>query len=100
LKRRSPLFCEHILEHSVIEGQIGDRCLEPAVLIFKLLEASRLVYIEATVLSFPAVISLLTNAMRATSVGDSLTCFDALQNVDDLLFGKSGLAHLEFSSSR
>src|SRR4051812_37582898 len=53
VRRRSPLFCEHIFEHPVVEGEVGDRGLEPPVLIFELLEAARLVGIKAAVLGFP-----------------------------------------------
>jgi hypothetical protein len=99
LRQPSPLFCEYILEHPVIEGEIGDRRLEPAVLIFELLQTPRFVDIETAILSFPSVISLFADAVGAASVIDSLPGFNAFEDVDDLLFVESGLTHLEFSSS-
>jgi hypothetical protein len=97
-RRPSPLFCEHVLEHPVVEREVGDRGLEPPVLGFERLEAAGLVDIQPAVLGLPAVVSLLRDAVVAAGVGDSLARFDALEDVDDLLLAEPGLAHNEFSS--
>ena len=62
-------------------------------------EEARLVDVESAVPGFPAVVSLFADAVRAASVGDALPRPDALEDIDDLLFSKSGLAHDAFSAS-
>ncbi len=40
--RVSEFFCQHVLEYHLIEGQVGDQPLEPAVLLLELLHPSEL----------------------------------------------------------
>jgi hypothetical protein len=56
-----------------------------------LLEAACFVDIKTAILSLPAMIGLFTDAMCPTSISDSPSCLDAIEDVDDLLFGESGL---------
>src|SRR5581483_237141 len=86
-----------ILEHAIVEREVSDDLLEPPILIFKVFETASFVDIQAAILGFPAVVSLLANAVRAASIGNLLTCLNALEDVDDLFFGELRFSHREFS---
>jgi hypothetical protein len=59
-----------LLEHLLVQGQLGDEALEAGVLRLQFLEALGLVLLEAAVLVTPAVQGLLADAEALADLGD------------------------------
>jgi len=60
----------YLLEHLLVQGQLGDEPLEAGVLGLQLLESPGLVLLEAAVLVTPAVQGLLADAEALADLGD------------------------------
>ncbi len=72
MRQALPLFCQYVFQRHIIEGQIRNQVLEPAVLILQLLQPPELIDIHAAVLRFPAVERAFANAMRPANISDFL----------------------------
>jgi hypothetical protein len=59
-----------LLEHLLVQGQLGDQALEPGVLGLQVLEPLGLVGLQAAVLVPPAVEGLLADAEALADLGD------------------------------
>src|SRR5262249_10700512 len=70
-RRRSPLFLGDLLEHPLVQGQLGDEALQPGVLGLQLLKPLGLVGLEAAVLVPPPVQGLLAHAEALADLGEA-----------------------------
>jgi hypothetical protein len=77
-------FLGDLLEHLLVQGQLGDEALEAGVLGLQLFEALGLVGLEAAVLVAPAVEGLLADA-------ELLADLDGGQALGQVGFGLAGL---------
>ncbi len=82
------LFSEHLLEHVLVEREIGNQRLQFLVLIFELSKSGQPGDAHPGELTFPPVAGLLRDARLATDFGDGCAAFNLPQSVDDLLVGK------------
>jgi hypothetical protein len=67
LRARS-VFFDHRSEHLLVQAEVGDQFLQPAVLVLQLLQALRLVYFQAAILCFPGIDRVLGHAPFSTSL--------------------------------
>src|SRR5262249_43953603 len=67
---RSPLFLHDLLEHLLVQGQLGDETLEALGLDLQLLETLGVVGLHAAVLSAPAVERLLADGQLLADLAD------------------------------
>jgi len=83
-----------LLEHLLVQGQLGDEALEAGVLGLQLLEALGLVLLEAAVLVAPAVERLLTDAEALADLGEGQALGQVglgLEQLGDDLLGRVSL---------
>ncbi len=85
LAQASELFSQHLLEHVLIKGEIGDQRLESLVFVFELPQACEFGDTHAGELFLPAVESLFGDACLAADFQDWCAGFGLSQSVDDLL---------------
>jgi hypothetical protein len=71
-----------ILQHAVIQREVGDDLLESAVLVFQVLEATGFIDIKSAVLGFPPMVSLFADAVAAANISDLPTGLNTLEQVD------------------
>ena len=64
------MFCEHILEHHRIQGQVHDQPFELRVLLLELLELADLLGFQSGIAPFPPVEGLLGNPQMTDQIGD------------------------------
>jgi hypothetical protein len=76
-----------------IERLIGDDALELAVLLLQRAQPLRLAHLQAAIRPPPPVKRLARDRMPANHVARLAGAFRFLQDRDDLLVGKSALAH-------
>src|SRR5262249_11094987 len=67
---RSPLFFGDLLEHLLVQRQLGDQALQPGILGLQFFESLGLVLLEAAVLVAPAVHSLAVEAEALAALGE------------------------------
>src|SRR5213594_4429356 len=82
-----PFFDER-LQGLVIECEIGDQALEPAVFMLERAQAPGLIHLEARVLGFPAIEGLLADGVTPAEVDALRPRLGFLQDPDDLLLGE------------
>jgi K+-transporting ATPase KdpA subunit len=91
--RASELFSEHILQHCLIQAQIGDQLLQPAVLLLELFHLTRLIRLHTNVLLLPSVKGLLADPDLADHLRHWHSQLRLLHHSHDLLHGKPLLLH-------
>src|SRR5262249_45310099 len=69
-RRRSGLFLYHLLEHLLVQGELGDQAFEAFVLDLQLLEAFGVVGLHAAVLLAPAVEGGLADGQLLADLSD------------------------------
>ena len=84
-------FLRHVLEHRLIQSEIGDHLPEPAILLLGLLDAPELGHPHAGVFPLPAVEGRLTAAERAAEPGHGGALLGLAQGLGDLPVGVAGL---------
>ena len=76
----SALFCQHVLQHRLVEAQIGNQPLQPQIFLFQLPYMLQLRRRNAAVFFTPCIESGIRNAQLATDAGTdvpSSACFRA-----------------------
>src|SRR5262249_33405502 len=91
--RASDLFSDELLESLVIQREVGDQALQPAVLMFEGAQSPRLVYFEPGVFGLPAVERLLADGVAAAKISALRAGLRLLQDPDDLLLGEPLALH-------
>ena len=85
-----PVSLSGLLQYQLVQGQIRNSTLKPSVLPLEILQAARLINLEPTVLSAPAIVTLLrypnasTNLPNRPSLGQKDLCLT--QVIDCLLY--------------
>ena len=85
----SVLFCQHILQHGLVEAQIGNQLLQPEILFLKLPHVLQLRGRNATVFLAPRIERGIGNTQLATDVRHRRPQFSLFQGKNDLFFGES-----------
>src|SRR3990167_1888033 len=89
----SPLFCECLRDHFGLELFFDVHLAESAVFFLQLLHARHQRGIHATELRAPLVERGRADAHLAAQLGHGKTSLYALERLDDLAVGESGLLH-------
>jgi hypothetical protein len=79
-------FSDQLLQRLVIQREIRDQALQPAILVLELPQPPGLIDLEAAVLGFPPVERLLPDAVPTTEVGRLAARLRLFPDPDDLLF--------------
>jgi hypothetical protein len=82
-----------VLEHLVIERQVGDQVLQTPILVFERAQLLRIAHIHPAVLRAPAIERGLADAVLANEIRHLLAGLGRLQDLDHLLFAKPTLPH-------
>lgn len=86
-------FLQHLLEHLLVEGQIGDDLFEPAIFVLELAYPPELGDAHPRIALFPGVEGGLTDPELAADLGRGDALLGLAQGLGDLLFGEPGLLH-------
>src|SRR5215471_12060945 len=93
------LFCEHLLEHVLIEREVGDEVFEAPDLLLEHADLAQLGSTHRAVATTPRVERLLADAHLAADLDGRRAAIDLPKRVCDLLLGVLGPFH-GVSSSR
>src|SRR5262249_12590755 len=89
----SEVFSGDLLEHLLVQGQLGDQALQPGVLDLQLSEALGVIALEAAVALLPAVVGRLADGELLADLGEGQAVgqvgLGLPKLVDDLLRGVS-----------
>ena len=94
------VFCEHLLEHVLVEAQIRDQPFEFSMLVLQLLQPLEFGNAHALVFPTPLGERLLANPERPTHRHDGFPTVRLLQRVRDLLLRKPTLLQRQPSFPR
>jgi hypothetical protein len=83
------IFWDDVLQHDLVERQIGHEAFELGVFVAELLQLAGLTGLEIAVLLLPAIEALLGNADLSTEIPDGHPLGGLLQHGGDLLDGES-----------
>src|SRR5262249_11574150 len=97
--RAPAVFCDHVLEHLLIQAQICYQLLQPRVLLLELPEPLCVVHFHSSKLCFPRVDRVLGYSKLATYFFRAAASIGLLERFDDLRLGESSLCHLAPLSS-
>src|SRR5882724_8836527 len=86
--RASGLFSDELLQGLVIQGEVRDQTLEPAILVLERAQPPGLVHLEPGVLGLPTVKRLLADGVAPAKIGALRPGLGLLQDPDDLLLGE------------
>src|SRR6218665_270864 len=93
-RREGPrLFLNNVLQHRLVQAQVGHDLLELAILLFKLAQASKVRRPHAGVLLTPLVERGIADAHLAADLLDADAQLRLLQRVGHLLLGELALPH-------
>src|SRR5580658_1458024 len=90
-------FFDSVLQRVMRQRQLRIHPLQPSILGLQLFEPSQLRYFHATAASSPVVQRRFADTMLARQLRRFHASLELLQDRNDLLFGKPGLLHFEFS---
>ena len=85
-RRASELFCQKILQRSLVQHRIGQQPLELGVLALQLLEPPGIGDLQPAILRLPVVDRRLRHSVSTGQVSGLRTRLSLLQHSDDLLF--------------
>src|SRR5258706_16370798 len=88
------MYKVELLQHMLIQRQIGDELLELAVLILELAQPSQLGHSHSGEFLLPAIKGLLTDAELPTDLGDRCSRFYLAYGIRHLLFSEGRFPHL------
>ncbi len=86
--RALQLFSEHILQHRLVQRQLGYQLLQPRVLVAKLLDLANLIDFQPGILRLPAVVRLLRGPHLSDQLRYQNSHLGLLQHGHNLLYGK------------
>jgi len=87
-------FFEHVLQHLLVQRQIGDQPLELLVLVLEFFEPAQLGDAHSPVLLLPAVEGLLGDLKLTADLSYWGAGLSLSEGISDLFFGKSLALHL------
>ncbi len=93
-------FCEQVLQHQLVEAEIGHQLLQLSVLFLQLLQPPDLSDPHPGVLLLPPVEGLLADAHLPNHFRDWSTQLSLAQSIGDLLLGVPALLHSHTGSWR
>src|SRR5262245_7992449 len=93
-QRASPFFCSDVLEHGVVEHCLGQKLLEPRVLVLERLQPLGVRHLEAAILRLPFVERRAADPVLAADVRGLRAGLLLPQNPDDLLFREPARLHV------
>lgn len=86
-------FCDHLLQHRLVQAQVGHQLLELAILFFQLTQPLELRWPKTAVLLLPVIKSSFGNPHLPADLGHRCPELGLLQRIRNLLFGKTRLLH-------
>src|SRR5687767_7272992 len=89
--KASNFFCDHCLQHRLVQAQVGHDLLELPVLFLELAQSSQLRRSNAAVLLLPDIKRRLADAHLAAHLVDAGSQLVLLQGKGDLVLGELAL---------
>ena len=91
--RPSPLFSQEFVEHLDVHRLVGDKALEPTILLFHLPESLRFAHLQPAVLPLSAIVRGTRDLVLPAEFRDRCSGVTLTQNRDDLLVREPALSH-------
>lgn len=85
----SVLFCQHVLQHSFVETEVGNQPLQPQVFLFQSAHMFQFRWGNSTVFLTPRVKNGIGDTQLAADAWHGRPLLHLLQGKDNLLFGES-----------
>src|ERR1700734_1569828 len=86
--RASQFFCQHVLQHRLVQRQLCDKALQPSILFLQLLALAHLIRFQPLVLPLPAIKGLLCDPHLADQLRHRYPHLRLFQHRHDLFHGK------------
>ena len=91
--RASELFCKYVLQHRLVQAQVGHQSLELIVLFFELPQSAQLRWAQAAVPLASLVERRIADAQLAADLIDLRAQLHLLEGIGNLLLSDSALLH-------